>query len=224
MNLQTLQRKMRMRSIDKDWSEDDDYFNSRMEKVKQIINSICNKKTEFLDIGCTRGFLSTLIVPNHYHGVDISKELVSKSLIRNKIKIKDINSGLPYGDKKFDFIFAGELIEHLIDTDFFLRECYRVIKNKGYLLLTTPNLASFWNRLKILLGRQPLYVDYRNDFGHLKSYTLLALISQLRENKFKIINVRGNLIAGRFMPLYIKEILGDLFPDLSEQMIILSRK
>jgi len=37
----------------------------------------------------------------------------------------DVSRGIPFDDEFFDAVWAEELIEHLQDTDHFLREVYR---------------------------------------------------------------------------------------------------
>lgn len=47
----------------------------------------------------------------------------------------------------FDAVVASHLIEHLSDPQGFLRECRRVLKADGRLVLTTPNASSLGHRL-----------------------------------------------------------------------------
>ena len=41
--------------------------------------------------------------------------------------------------EKFDFIFAGEIVEHVIDVDVFLKAVDSVLGENGHVCLTTPN-------------------------------------------------------------------------------------
>jgi 2-polyprenyl-3-methyl-5-hydroxy-6-metoxy-1,4-benzoquinol methylase len=38
-----------------------------------------------------------------------------------------------------------------------LSEINKSLKPGGYLILTTPNIASFFRRLRLILGKQPIY-------------------------------------------------------------------
>src|SRR5215472_17473972 len=46
---------------------------------------------------------------------------------------------LPLPSETVDLVFAGEAIEHIRFPQRFLRECHRVLKRGGQLVLTTPN-------------------------------------------------------------------------------------
>lgn len=46
---------------------------------------------------------------------------------------------LPFKEGSFDTIVAGEVIEHLTDPSFLLKEARRVLKSDGKLIVTTPN-------------------------------------------------------------------------------------
>ena len=80
----------------------------------------------------------------------------------------------------------SELIEHLVDTDSALDEALRVLKPGGSLLLSTPNLAAWYNRGLLALGVQPIFseVSLRGVYGrpgsvvagHLHMFTRGALV------------------------------------------------
>ena len=66
---------------------------------------------------------------------------------------------LPFEDGTFDAVFAGEIIEHLVDTGAFVAELRRVLAPGGIAVITTPNLASN-NRARLLLGRYPRWAEW----------------------------------------------------------------
>ena len=53
-------------------------------------------------------------------------------------------AGLPLADASVDVVIMSELIEHLVDTDGALEEVARVLVPGGTLLLSTPNLAAWY--------------------------------------------------------------------------------
>ena len=55
----------------------------------------------------------------------------------------------------FQTIVFSEIIEHLVAPDKALGPVVELLAPGGLLLVTTPNLASFGNRIRMLLGRTP---------------------------------------------------------------------
>jgi SAM-dependent methyltransferase len=59
----------------------------------------------------------------------------------------DVEYGFPFRDNAFDVVIASELLEHLNDPLGFYSESHRILKNKGVLILTTPNSDNLTYRL-----------------------------------------------------------------------------
>ncbi len=132
-----------------------------------------------------------------------------------------------------DLVLALEIIEHLFDTDLFLSEIYRVLKPGGYLILSTPNLASLTNRLKLLVGGYPHYLEYsRAGAGHIHLYTPAILTSQLQTAGFATIRLTSPnflcpFITKTWFPAFLRDFfmfLGDLLPTLGSHLIIVATK
>jgi len=128
---------------------------SRLKKCARLIESL--KPGRLLDIGCSCGDWGLQARGWQPAGVDIDREHVAIARDRGvNARYCDLNSQpIPFDNKAFDLIFAGEVIEHLVDTDGFLSELNRCCKPGGHLLLTTPNLASLENRVRLLFGIYP---------------------------------------------------------------------
>jgi len=132
-----------------------------------------------------------------------------------------------------DLVIALEVIEHLFDTDFFLTEIYRILKPGGLLILSTPNLASITNRLKLLLGGYPKYLEYSSQgAGHLHLYTLPILRSQIISAKLRILvsaspNFLCPFITKSWFPKSLKNLfmsLGDYLPQFGSHLLIVAQK
>ena len=132
-----------------------------------------------------------------------------------------------------DLVIALEIIEHLFDTDHFLSEINRVLKPGGYLILSTPNLASLTNRLKLLFGRYPKYLEYsRAGAGHLHLYTPGILRTQIESCKLKIVTMTSPnflcpFITKPWFPSFLRDFcmyLGDLLPTLGSHLLIVAQK
>lgn len=146
----------------------------------------------------------------------------------------DFMGALPVKSDCFDVVFAGEIIEHLVDTDYFLKEIHRVLKKSGKIVLTTLNLCNLENRLRILTGRYPIFVDYtcRGD-NHLRVYNARAIKRQIGENGFSIQKLTGRFVppisysllkglTSKLMP--VLGWLGDSFPGFALHVIVKAGK
>ena len=62
----------------------------------------------------------------------------------------NLNEDLPFDSEKYDLVIAVEGIEHLEDQYHFAKECHRILKHGGILIITTPNIVNFASRVKFL--------------------------------------------------------------------------
>lgn len=119
-----------------------------------------NKKANLLDLGChdgvrTSGFTNK-VNPSKTYGLDMTQAI--KKAKRNYgiiVKRSDLNKKFPVPSNSMDVVVTAHTIEHLTDTDTFLQEIHRVLKPNGYLVVSTDNLASWFNIFSLVLGRQP---------------------------------------------------------------------
>ena len=189
-----------------------------------------------LDLAAGSGLAAAALIARGWDvaALDISEDLVEQIRARGvrDVRVHDLAAGpLPFDGGSFEAVFAGEIIEHLVDTDAFLREARRVLRPGGVLVLTTPNLASFENRVRLLLGRYPRWVDYDlSGEGHVRAYTWPALRRQLRDCGLDPERVRGNWVP--FVPQSKLDDLrlpalartGDWLPTLSQDLIVRARR
>ena len=90
------------------------------------------------------------------HGVEIVEERAAAARERGIDVVRaDLNAPLPYADASFDVVCSNQVIEHLADTDTFVREVFRILKPGGYAVTSTENLASWHNVAALALGWQP---------------------------------------------------------------------
>jgi len=175
------------------------------DKVVEIIKRHGIKAKRYLDLGCGDGTLTAMIAKiveaNEVYGVDIDDMFLQRlpNLIRGiKFDLELLNSTrLPFENNYFDLITTVEVIEHLSCGDYLIMEAFRILKKGGYLLLTTPNLASWINRLLLAFGYQPMFTEPSkyywiglpkgikkkrevSAYGHKNLYTLKAMLDILK--------------------------------------------
>jgi ubiquinone/menaquinone biosynthesis C-methylase UbiE len=165
------------------------------------------KPDKYLDLGCGDGSftlkVARLINAREVYGVDIVGEMLAEAGRKGiKTYVADLNTDrLPFADGEFDVVSAFEVIEHLWNTDNMISEAYRVLKTTGLFILTTPNLASWVNRLLLLFGYLPVHygcslkVDLEKrplesasgTCEHMRLYTFKTLRKHLETYGFKVI-------------------------------------
>lgn len=121
----------------------------------------------------------------------------------------DLNRKFPVENEQFDFVSCIEGIEHLQDQFQFVRECHRVLKPGGHLVLSTPNILNLASRLKFLLsGFYSLVPRPINEFSvipvfdHINPATYYQLRYMLHTQGFKIRQVTTDLIRRSASALY----------------------
>lgn len=97
-----------------------------------------------LEIGCGwgRGLHLLTEAADQYTGIDKNAELID-ALGKAYPTSTFIQANIPplstLPDNTFDYIVTFQVIEHIENDDLFVKECYRVLKPGGQLLLTTVN-------------------------------------------------------------------------------------
>jgi len=157
-----------------------------------------------VDLGCGDG--SALAVaaehnPAHrFAGIDWSGDALRQAQALGLTVLRG-GMDLPVADGAADVVIMSELIEHLVDPDAAVAEARRILRPGGSLLLSTPNLAAWYNRGLLALGIQPIFseVSLRGVFGrpgrvvagHLRLFTRRALTEFLTASGFRCVTVTG---------------------------------
>jgi len=201
---------------------DDAYLlNISVKYIAPLIQKYLTKnpelKGQLIDIGCGNGSILKYLRDSfqnrfHYSGIDFFEN--SDSDTQNPITFlkDDLNKDFSQSIKgKFDIVISCEVIEHVVDTDHFITHVKECLKPGGILILTTPNLSSFFNRILLLFGYQPLHteVSWQNPYigreslykiigqdkapaaGHLSLFTAYALKKFLEYHGFDVIKKNG---------------------------------
>jgi len=63
---------------------------------------------------------------------------------------------LPFTDGSFDLVSCNHVLEHIFETEKFLREIRRVTRPEGLVVIGVPNCAAWMNRIAFLFGGLPL--------------------------------------------------------------------
>jgi 2-polyprenyl-3-methyl-5-hydroxy-6-metoxy-1,4-benzoquinol methylase len=156
-----------------------------------------------LDLGASRGQFLARFEGAEVVGTEIDPSEV-EHLHRRGVEVSEAyldpaDPKLPFDDASFDVVLAGEIIEHMVDTQGFLREIARVLRGGGSLALSTPNVLWWKYRVAMLRGRYPDVLDYRlrygKDYGHVRAFAPSIVRELLEGAGFTDVHVVGKRIG-----------------------------
>ena len=205
-------------------------YNSKSERIrlKKIVDLVgtCGR---ILDLGCYDGTLGRLLIKNNeVYGIEISEKVAEIARLRGlKVKIQCIESGFDFEDNFFDCVVAAEVIEHILDTDFFIGEIKRVLKPNGFFVVSTPNTASLGRRILLLSGKNPYfeasfgYPPY--SVGHIRFFTKDLLLEYLKHKGFEIIKFTSDVVNVTPSGRISSALLATYFPCCGRSLIVKCR-
>ncbi|MFV0268201.1 MAG: class I SAM-dependent methyltransferase [Draconibacterium sp.] len=199
------------------WSRFADDFEERnfyvagrrdVECLLQKVSALKDLK-KVLELGCGNGTYSKVLSHNAESvlATDLSEEMVKASKERLKafsnVKVERADCfHLVYPENSFDTVFMANLI-HIIPTpEKAIKECQRVLKNNGLLIITsyTPKGMKFYHKISLIYrylrtyGKPPKggWSFAPKDIEELlKSYGFHIIESELIGNKSKAIFVKA---------------------------------
>jgi len=154
-------------------------------------------------------------------GIDILKKDV-QILRKEGYEVCVMNAETFSFKKKFEIIFAGELIEHLSNPGLFLQQCKKHLEKKGILILTTPNAFNFYRLvLSFLRGNNNPPVNNEHVCWY-SPKVLKTLLERYNLEIFKTEYVDYPFLSPR-MDVHISNFFSKFFPKLKETMILFIR-
>jgi len=209
-------------------------------RINAAFDLIKNEKiTNILEIGPREAiFLRKMPKRVKKYAIDLFDVKVPKGTVFKKANAEE---KIPFKDNFFDTIYAGEVIEHLFDTDAFLRECNRVLKKNGVFVLSTPNICNLRNMVKVLQKKQlegiyfsiePVYPLVKEKTGgHVRGYSPEAIKCQLQKHGFVIEKIVTHLVwfpkhdrLPKTLLDFVEKILVRIFNERGYSLIVKARK
>jgi 2-polyprenyl-3-methyl-5-hydroxy-6-metoxy-1,4-benzoquinol methylase len=133
---------------------------------------------DLLDIGCGRGRLGAELEEMGYRVTGIENNPVACETARKRLSevlevdctdLEAVAGAL--GDRRFDWLMAADVFEHLVDPVAVLRFYRRFLTPGGRLVMSLPNAAVWDNRFRILFGRFTYKDSGVMDRTHLRFFT-----------------------------------------------------
>lgn len=158
-----------------------------LRRLGRIFHQYIPQASKVLDAGCGRS-LFTEIQP-HWPFMLVAADVEHGLLCERRQEFRQVQwvvaeaAPLPFRSESFHALFAGELIEHLLDPRQGVAEFQRVLQPRGVLVLTTPNrrrLANVVDR-----SERPYSPDHLSELSYDEVHSLLA------EEGFEVLESTG---------------------------------
>jgi ubiquinone/menaquinone biosynthesis C-methylase UbiE len=117
--------------------------NYRRQMVEELVSKYNIAPKFCLDIGA--GDAEVVIGVSNLRGEKIISDISFNAMKRNRSINPNVNfivcsaNYLPFKKEKFDFVFCGEILEHLDDPLKVLERIFYAMREEGYFLITIPN-------------------------------------------------------------------------------------
>ena len=99
---------------------------------RQVILDLIQRQENaaMLDLGCGSGDftmeMATKVGAREICGIELLEKAAQKAESKTiKVYRADLNRKFPVDDESFDFVCANQVIEHLYETDLFIKEIHR---------------------------------------------------------------------------------------------------
>ncbi|MEV6653190.1 methyltransferase domain-containing protein [Streptomyces sp. NPDC051219] len=193
-----------------------------------------------VDVGCGDGSAAAtagpLLAGHRVVGIDWSQDALRRAVTRmdHVVRGELTAGGLPLPDATADAVLFSEVVEHLADPDSAMDELRRVLRPGGHLMLSTPNLAAWYNRVLLSAGVQPVFSEVSlrgihgrpgsQVVGHLRLFTARALRSFLTAAGFEVVTLAGAPFHGVPRPLRLLDRAACAAPSMASILLVHARR
>lgn len=178
-----------------------DYYGMPLQRLD------CKAGDRLLDVGCGEGQLLRRAesLGLQCWGIDISQMATDQARNRCKAAIlcADVNNGLPYDDKCFDYVTCLGSLEHFEEQSYALCEIRRVTKPSGRIYILVPNDDYILHKVGYETDQQPVVNRYS-----LAGWTNLLIQSGLLIDRVLCDNSHlSNLAESSSLPKFILKLM-----------------
>mgnify|MGYP001559837226 CR=1 FL=1 len=101
-----------------------------------------------LDVGCGNGQSLYWAKKRGFepYGVELNKRTADSAKANGLEVYNGFLENAPYPKNSFDFVFLGEIIEHVNNPRNLIKQCSEFLKPSGVIVITTPNIDCAWSK------------------------------------------------------------------------------
>jgi 2-polyprenyl-3-methyl-5-hydroxy-6-metoxy-1,4-benzoquinol methylase len=173
-----------------------DFENYFKVKRHEMLRYIPRDASTVLDVGCAGGSFGELLKRERtveVWGIEPNEDASKAASQRLDKVICDVFSNrLELPEKYFDCIVFNDVLEHLVDPYSVLEECKYLLKDKGCIVASIPNVRYFDNIWNLLVDKNWEYSDWGIlDKTHLRFFTLRSITSTFENLDFHVESIEG---------------------------------
>ncbi len=166
--------------------------------------------TNFLDVGCSTGYFGDFIKTSKnitVDGVEISEDIVEAKKKLDEVFSFDVDMPWPKLNKKYDYIYFGDVLGHLKDPSAALIQASNHLKKDGIIFVSIPNIAHVSVRLELLRGSFRYEPTGILDNTHLQYFTKDTFVDTAREAGFgaELVDYTENDLPKEIVEQYLKK-------------------
>ena len=166
------------------------------------------------EMGCGHGYVSIALSSEaeRLDGFDVDSDAIKRAnFLKDRYLISNINFFVFDGyntnmrSDSYDVVISADVLEHVPDPKRYLTECYRILKDHGILILTTPNGLVAKKDERIIKSHSPY---------HITEYYPSELEEMLTSSSFNILKIykKLNIVTNGYRLPFIKKFIYKSFP------------
>jgi methionine biosynthesis protein MetW len=172
--------------------------------INEDIFSFVPERSLVLDVGCADGKFGAFLKKTKgctVFGIEKNRKSAHKASKRlKKVFCTDIERPLrQLRGTSFDVIVLADVLEHTREPSKILKNFSGFLKQRGMVIVSVPNIANFFVRKDILLGKFEYAKEGILDENHLRFFTLKEMKKMLESTGYRIVKIKATRNALRNM-------------------------
>ncbi|GIG22873.1 hypothetical protein Cch01nite_35970 [Cellulomonas chitinilytica] len=173
---------------------------SQPNSSQSLALELAGRGKDVLDVGCATGDLARALASRGCRVSGVEQDRAAADAARPdlvKLLVGDVATAdlsAEFGEKSFDVLVFGDVLEHLADPETVLRSSLPVLRDEGDVILSIPNVAHGAVRLALLQGRWRTTETGLLDATHLRFFTLESIVDLLERAGLAVVELWATVI------------------------------